>query len=520
MDKIKRIIDCFEVNVSQRETSRITGVSRPTVSEYIAAYQKSGLSKADVEGMKDSEIIKVFETQNPVSENQRLSRLKGRFPEYIKRLKEKGMTLQILWEEYRNEDPEPYSYSQFCDIFSRFKKEESITMHIEYKYGDKLLCDFTGAKLPVYDRETGAVREVEVFAAILGASQLTYVEAVESQKIPDVIKVTENAFQYLGGVPNAVVFDCLKSVVTKGNKYEPVTNLQFDHFLNHYEVISLPARPHHPKDKALVEGVVKIIYTRIFTEIRKMKHFSLEDLNASIRGLLEIHNSTLLTNMRMSRRDLFEGNEKAALRALPERPYDKHIVSLATVQPNYHVYHKADNHYYSVPWKTARKQVKIIAGSHTVEIFHDGQRVAIHERKTAHGYSTSESHMPSHHKFVHELNPEKVLKLAEGKSVIIRDYVAELIKLGGHPEKGCKAALGVIELTGKYSVERVSHAIRRAIHFKSFSYRSISNILINNLDQIVDWSEESGLPVIPADHENIRGSDYYVEVSGEHRIYN
>jgi len=520
MDKIKQIITCFEVNASQRETSRITGVSRPVVSEYIAAYQKSGLSRSDIEGMKDSEIIGIFETQNPAAENQRLNRLKVRFPDYIKRLKEKGMTLQILWEDYRSEDPEPCSYSQFCDIFSRFKKEESVTMHIEYKYGDKLLCDFTGAKLPVYEKETGAIREVEVFVAILGASQLTYVEAVESQKIQDVIKVTENSFQYFGGVPNAVVFDCLKSVVTKGNKYEPVTNIQFNHFLNHYDVISLPARPHHPKDKALVEGAVKIVYTRIFTRLKHMKHFSVEDLNVTIRELLEIHNSTALTNMKISRRDLFEGSEKSSLRSLPASRYDKHIISLATVLPNYHVYHQADNHYYSVPWKTARKQVKIIAGSHTVEIFHDGQRVAIHERKQTHGYSTAESHMPSHHRFIHELSPERVLELADAKSEIIRDYAAELIKSGGHPEKGCKAALGVIALTDKYSVERVSRAIKRAVHFKSFSYRSIVNILTNNLDQVDDWSEESGLAVIPVDHENIRGSDYYEEVSGEYRIYN
>lgn len=512
MKKIREIVKYSEVIKSQREIARITGVSRPTVVEYINAFRSSGLTTEQVSEMSDSDLISGLNGNAPSSENDRMKRLTGNFAEYIRRLKTVGMTQQILWEEYTATDPEPYSYSRFCEIFQKHRKEDPVTMHIEHKYGDRAFFDYTGKKLRVYDRETGEEREVEVFLGILGASQLTYVEAVDSQKIPDTIGATENAFRYFGGTPNAAVFDCLKSVVTKGDKYEPITNTKFDHFLDHYGTINLPARPLHPRDKALVEGVVKIIYTRIYTKLQDQTFFSIQDLNKEIRRHLEEHNNTPLTNMGISRRELFEQNEKETLHPLPKMHYEIPDFAFVTVQINYHVYFGHDKHYYSVPFNLRRKKVRIVAGANTVEIYHDGQRVATHLRRRFFGYSTTADHMPSHHRFLAEMNPERLMKWAGDKSPVIADFVSAILLKKPYPEQGYKSALGVIDLTKKYPVERVTKACERALYFDSINYQSVKEILNKGLDDVLDY-KENDLPGLAGEHENIRGSEYYEGVS-------
>lgn len=508
MKKIRDIVRFSGVVKSQREISRLTGVSRPAVSQYIRSIRKAELSPTELDGLSDSELLGRLESDAPAPESERLHKLKEQFPEYVKRLKKVGMTLQILWEEYKGEHSDPYSYSRFCEIFQEYRKDDPVSMHIEHKYGDRAFFDYAGQKLKIYDKETGEAREVQVFAGILGASQLTYVEAVESQKTPDTIAATENAFRYFGGTTAAVVFDCLKAVVTTGDRYEPKTNPQFDHFLEHYGPVNLPARPIHPRDKALVEGVIKIIYTRIYTEINKQKFFSLKDLNRAILDLLDKHNNTPLTNMGISRRDLFETNEKQTLHSLPLVRYEFRDFAKATVQINYHVFFSQDKHYYSVPFNLRRKKVRIIAGTNTVEIYQDGIRVATHFRKRAYGYTTKPEHMPSQHRFLNEMNPEKLMRWAEEKSPVIKDFVAALLKRKPYPEQAYKASIGVIELTKKYSVSRVADACRRSIHYNSISYQSVKEILRQGLDQHDDYSDEASPSLFP-EHENIRGSDYY-----------
>lgn len=508
MKKIREIIKYSEAIKSRRKIASLTGVSRPTVAEYIQAYHSSGLTVGQISEMSDSELIERMSVTAPTPENDRTRRLTNRFTEYNRRLKMVGMTLQILWEEYTAEDPAPYSYSRFCEIYQEHRKQDSVTMHIEHKYGDRAFFDYAGKKLKIYDRETGEGHEVEVFVGILGASQLTYVEAVESQKIPDTIGATENAFRYFEGTPNASVFDCLKSVVTKGDRYEPITNARFDHFLEHYGTINMPARPLHPRDKALVEGAVRIIYTRIYTKLHDQKFFSIRELSKEILRRLEDHNNTPLTNMDISRRELFEQNEKEALRPLPATRYEIHDFAFATVQLNYHVYFGEDKHYYSVPFHLRRKKVKIVAGKNTVEIHHDGLRVATHLRKRSFGYSTTADHMPSHHRFLAEMNPERLLKWAGDKSPVIAGFVAAILQSKPYPEQGYKSALGVIDLTKKFPVHRVTKACERAIYFKCINYQSVKEILKKGLDQLDDYGQ-ADLPGLVGEHENIRGAEYY-----------
>jgi transposase len=210
----------------------------------------------------------------------------------------------ILWNEYQKKHPDCYSYSQFCYHFQVWRNASKVTMHIEHKAGDKMFVDYAGDKLAIVDRKTGKEQPAEVFVAILGASQLTYVEASFSQKSEDWIRSNERAFIYCGGVTQAIIPDNLKSGVTQSNRYEPGINIMFDDFAGHYQTVILPARVRRPQDKALVENAVNLVYQRIYAPLRNRIFYSLEELNEAIWDLLEQHNNTPFQRLKTSRREL------------------------------------------------------------------------------------------------------------------------------------------------------------------------------------------------------------------------
>lgn len=514
MKQIRDILK-YKDSMSQRELSNFTGASRPTVRNYLKIFKKTDIDHQKACELTDSELLEVIRNQNSEPVNDRKTRLEAKFPDFFLRLKEKGMTLQILWEDYKKEDSEPFGYSRFCDLFNQYRSQDPVTMHLEYKAGDKAFFDFAGEKLHIYNRHTGEATPVEFFVGILPASQLTYAVAVEDQKIPSVIRATEKAYRYFEGVPNATIFDCLKSVVTKGSKYEADTNGRFDHFLDHYDSVNLPARPHRPKDKALVEGMVKILYTRIYTEIRKQKFFEIEDMNREIHKLLEKHNETPLTRINISRRSIYESTEKKSMRPLPGAKYENPSFASAKVPPNYHIYFRDDKHYYSVPFKMKGKQARIIASEGVIEIYVDNQRVAAHVRKKEYGYSTNKEHMHPQHLYIKEMSPEYLLERAEEMPLSIRSFIEKILENGRHPEQACKAASGILHLVKKYSQEKVTKACERAFHFQSISYRAVLGILQKGLENFEDDLIDSSCEAIPA-HDNIRGAEYYMEECDVH----
>lgn len=380
-------------------------------------------------------------------------------------------------------------------------------MHIEHKVGDKMFVDFTGKKLEIVDESTGEINEVEVFVAILGSSQLTYVEAVRSQKKGDWIRANENAFQYFGGATHAITPDCLKSAVTKGNRYEPDINPDYNDFAVHYGTVVIPARPNRPKDKSLVENAVKITYQRIFAPLRDRVFFTLEELNEAIRDLLEEHNNRLMQKMKISRRQLFEETERNALLPLPVERYEFKRFQKAKVQFNYHVYLKEDKHYYSVPYRYKGREIRLIYTDFAVEMFHANIRIARHARNcTPHRYTTATEHMPSHHRFLLEWNPERIMRWAEESGEYVCEAAQSILNSRKHPEQTFKSCLGLISLSKKYGMFRLNQACRRALDFGGCSYRTVSNILEKNLDGVEE--EESVAAILP-DHENIRGGEYY-----------
>lgn len=511
MKKIREIMRLHEQStLSQRQISQALGMSRPVISDYIVKIKKAGLTFNDIEKMPDETLLSILQVNKTTSDNKRHELLWNKFPDFTKELKRVGVTRQILWEEYVEENPGGYSYTQFCHHFQVWQNMSEVTMHIEHKAGDKLFVDFAGKKLFITDRVTGEVKEVEVFVAILGASQLVYVEASMSQKKEEWIRLNENAIRYIGGVPRAIVPDCLKSAVTKTDRYEPDINPEYLDFARHYDLTILPARPAKPKDKALVEGAVRISYSWIYAKLRDRIFFSLEELNAAILELLETFNARTMQRPGISRRELFNDIEKEELKPLPAERYELKKYKTLTVQFNYHIYLSDDNHYYSVPYRYKGRKVEVFFTERAVEVYSGNVRIAAHLRNIRkNGYTTERNHMPESHKWEDNWNPEKLTNMAKVKGDAVATVVEAVLASRQHPEQSYKTCLGIIALAKTYGEDRLNRACEMAIYYRNCTYKMIKNILINNMDQA---SEENNAAIVTLpEHGNIRGNKYYLE---------
>jgi transposase len=505
MNKVREIIRLNEqCNLSQRTIARALKISRPVVKEYIDKIHSSELDYATINNIDDDTLLQIVEGTNK-SNSDRYRALRSKFEYFLKELKRTGVTLERLWQEYLDEHPDGYSYSQFCYHFQVWRNTSELTMHIDHKAGDKMFVDFTGKNLQIVDKKTGEIKDVEVFVAILGASQYTYVEAVETQKKHDWIKVNQNAFYYFGGVPKAVVPDCLKTAIKNPDKYEPDINPEYADFARHYQITILPARPSRPKDKALVEGAVRIVYARVFAALRNQIFYSLEELNQAVWQELERHNNTPMQKLKISRKQLFNELEKACLKPLPAEKYIIRNFKTIKAQFNYHVYLSEDKHYYSVPYRYRGNRVRVIYTDSVVEIFYKNRRIAFHKRDyTPNGYTTVPEHMPSHHRIVSDWNPQRLINWARNIGEHVETVVSYILANRQHPEQAYKVCLGIISLAKRFDNQRLNKACSRAINFHYYSYKGIKNILENRLE---DYQLDSfkSLP----NHKNIRGNQYY-----------
>ncbi len=511
MKKIREIVRLHErCGLSLRKTAQALNLSRPVTNDYYSKCHKHGLTYEIIKDMPDDELLKVLRADATDVIDERYQRLSGRFHQMSKELKRIGVTRHLLWEEYRREEPEGYGYSQFCYHFQTWEESQELSMHMEHKAGDKLFVDFAGKKLAITDRETGMSQPVEVFIAILGASNLTYVEAAMTQQKYDFITVNVNTLHYLGGVPRAMVPDCLKSGVTKGDKYEPEINPEYLDFARHYGTTILPARPYKPRDKAVVEGAVKIVYSWIYARLRDRVFYSLEELNRAIREELVQYNDRKMQRYGQSRRELFDEIEKSALLPLPEGRYEIREYKRLKAQFNYHVYLSMDKHYYSVPYRYRGKQIDVLFTASTVELYHNNVRIAFYKRnRSRYGYTTVPEHMPPNHRWRDDWNAEKLIGWGESIGDEVQAVIEAVLLSRRHPEQGYKTCLGILNLAKSFGNARLVKACRRAIDYEQYSYRMIKNILQNNMD--VRSQEPTLFDTAVPLHENIRGREYYTQ---------
>lgn len=507
MSKLKQILLQRSNGIGLQTISKTLDISRNTVKKYLRLIDERGYDPAELLEMSDEELdALVGEPDQPVVERQRS--LEELFPYFEQELQRTGVNREVLWGEYRRQYPDGYSYSQFCERLRQWLATQSATLHLEHYPGDKLFLDFTGKKLSIVDPESGEIIPVEVFVAILGYSQLTYVEAVFTQQLLDCVRAVENAFLYFGGVTRVLVPDNMKTAVHKADKFEAQLNGLFLELANHYQTSVLPARSYKPRDKSLVEGAVNMAYSRIFAPLRNQVFYSLKALNEAIVGLLEAHNSLSFQRRPQSRRQVFETEERPTLLPLPADRFEIKQYREVTVMKNCHVHLHDDRHYYSVPYRYIGKKVKLVYSASQVAVFYHRERIACHSReRKAYGYTTHKQHLPSTHQFVSDWNPDKFIQWAAGIDPAVKDYITHILDSKVYPEQAYRSCVGILSQERKVGRERLINAVIRAAQFGAYNYTTVHKILTLGLDRLEEPAEPASgaLPF----HENIRGAGHY-----------
>ena len=505
MRKIKEVLRLKRAQgLSNRQIAKACGIARPTVAEYLRRAAEASLSWPLPADLDEAALERQLFPPPPS-----LPAPARGVPDWAhvhQELKRKGVTLFLLWQEYRETHPEGYQYSWFCDHYRVWQGKLDVVMRQDHRAGEKLFVDYAGQTMPVVDRDTGEVHEAQIFVAVLGASNYTYAEATWTQGLPDWIGSHRRAFAFLGGVPELVVPDNLRTGVSKAHRYEPDTNPTYQDMATHYGVAVLPTRVRRPRDKAKVEAGVLLVERWILAALRRRTFFSLAELNAAIAGLLEKLNARPFKKLPGCRWAHFEALDKPALKPLPAAPYEYAEWKKARVHIDYHV--AVEGHYYSVPHALIKKQLDVRITQKTLECFYRGQRVASHRRSLHKGrHTTVPAHMPESHRQAGEWTPQRLANWAAKTGPATEKLITTVLTSRRHPQQAYRSCLGILRLGNAYGDARLEAACRRALILGSHSYKSIESILKHRLDD-KPLAEQQEL-ALPEDHDNIRGPSYY-----------
>ena len=503
MRKTKEICRLADAGLSARAIGRVLGASNSTVSDTISRLKAAGLPWADVDAMSETDLERrLYREQGHAAPDSRQ-------PDWVyvrKELGRKHVTLQLLWHEYRAEHPDGYAYSWFCERYHAWAKTIDPVMRQQHYFGEKVFVDWAGDTVPLIDADTGEVSAAHLFVAVLGASNLTYVEAFGNEETESFLTGHVGAFACFGGVPALLVCDNLKTGVTRADRYEPDLNREYAELAAHYGCAVMPARVRKPRDKAKVESAVRHAYRMILAPLRNHTFFSLSDLNEAIAGLLDVINTRPFQKLPGSRRSVFDEHEAPLLRPLPEHPYRYRVHRSAKVHIDYHV--EVAGHRYSVPHHLVGSRVEVFSDARIVEIYHAGERVALHPRSQAKGRATTDAaHMPSSHREYAKWTPERIETWAARTGPACAALSRRIMESHPHPELGFRSCLGLTSLGRKYGEVRLEAACARALESGATRYRSVKSILENGLDSVSLAVSPPPPPV--TSHDNVRGADYY-----------
>jgi transposase len=503
MRKIREILRLYhELKLGKKQIAKACSVSSSTVVEYVRKAEAAGLNWPLPEHLDDTAIeVLLFPVEAPKLTDRPLPVM----AELRKELQTKGVTLMLLWHEYKERCPDGYQYSQFCEYYQRWSKTLDLSLRQEYRAGEKMFVDFAGKTIPVVNRYTGESTEAEIFVAVLGASNYTYAEAVASQSLPSWIGSHTRAFEYYGGVPALVIPDNLKSGVTRACRYEPELNPTYQEMCQYYGTVAMPARAGKPRDKAKVEAGVLVVTRWITAALRHRTFFSIAELNAAIRELLEKLNARKFRKLDCSRKELFESIDKPALKPLPLIRYEYAEWKRARVNVDYHI--EVEGHFYSAPYQLVGQQVDVRITAGAIGIIFKAKRIASHSRSYHKGkFTTIAEHMPKSHQGYKEWTPSRLITWAAKAGPGTAKLIETIMTTRPHPQQGFRSCLGIMGLGKKYSNERLEAAAQRAIAIKAYSYRSIRSILESGLDKVAMETKEVMSAI---EHDNIRGQQYF-----------
>ena len=503
MRKIEDVLRLHVRGLATRRISLATGVGKTTVIEYLRRAGTAGVSWPLPEGLDEAELERLL-FPPPPSKGRRIP--EPDWAEIHRELKRPGVTLALLWDEYRGQHSDGYGYSAFCEHSRRWAGRLSPVMRQRHAAGERMFVDYSGTRMAVIDPATGAPRPAEIFIAVMGASNQTYAEASWSQTLPDWIGAHTRAFGFFGAVPALVVSDNLKSGVIRACFHEPEVNRSYAEMAAHYGTAILPARPYKPRDKAKVEVAVLLVQRWIIARLRNRQFFTLEELNAAIREEVARLNARVSRHLGAARQELFETIDRPAMQPLPPEPFVHADWRKASVGPDYHL--RLEGHCYSVPHDLIRQQLWARLTAATVEIFRGGKRVACHRRAAPGdmGATTLNDHMPASHRRHAEVTPQMLRERAGRIGPATAILVDVILRDRPHPEQGFRSCLGILRLARGHGAERLEAACDRALAINARTMTSVKSILQNRLEgRPPDRPPEAP----PITHANIRGPKFF-----------
>jgi len=511
MRKIKQILQLHhESGMARRAISVSVGTSYGSVANYLNRAEKAGITWEMACDMDERELGRALFPSQTLSGARHF--IEPDYPQIYQELKKKGVTKLLLWEEYRQSHPDNgYSYAQFCHRYKHWQGQQTMSMRQTHKAGEKLFIDYCGPTIPIVNPDSGECYGAQIFVAVMGASNYTFACASKTQNQADWINAHVKAFEFIGGVPELIIPDNLKSAVIKTHRYKPVINAAYSQMASYYQIAIIPARPYKPKDKSKAEVAVQIVERWILARLRHHTFFTLASLNVAISELLTDLNSRDFKKLPGSRKSQFEALDKPALKALPSVAYQYVEIKSARVHIDYHI--EYDKHYYSVPYRLIKEQVEVQASSTLISVYAYGHRVSSHPRSYVQGsHSTLTEHMPESHRSISEWSPERFLSWAGNIGEATKTVVTTLLNKKRHPEQNYRSILAILSLAKTYTRERLEKACVRAIDINSPTRTSIESILKNGLDKLnseheKQTPEQTELPL--DEHENIRGNKYY-----------
>jgi transposase len=503
MRQMRQVLRLRASGMSAREIGRTVGVARSTVQDGLRRAQAKGLTWPLPETLTDAVLEERLFARSGSLQGQR-RRAEPDWAHLARELKRPGVTLMILWEEYRAALPDGYGYSRFCDLFREFERRLSPVMRQQHNAGEKVFVDYSGKRLPITDPLTGEVRLAEIFVGVLGASSFTFAEATWSQQLPDFIGSHVRMFKAFCGAPRLIVPDNLKSAVNKASFFDPEINRSYGMMASHYEAGILPTRARKPRDKAKVEAGVRIAQGYILGRMRNRIFFSLAEANAAIADAIGMLNAKVMRRIGVSRAHLFETIEGPALCALPTEDYAFAEWKMARVGIDYHV--EAHGYFYSVPFGLIGREVDLRITARTIEVFAGGVRVATHERRyrgSAHG--TDPAHMPKSHRRYAAYSPERFRSWARHVGPNTEGLILAILSRRRHPEQGFRTCIGVLQKMRGVPVEQAEAAAARALDLNLFAYRDIAALI----DKPVSAPAKATTDTPAISHRNLRGKSYF-----------
>lgn len=504
MSKLKQLIGLQASNLSVRALGRALGLSVGAVSKYLRAVRSCEIEAAEADTLSEHELERrVF---GPLLAGKPATLIPPDCAWIHSELKRhRHVTLQLLWEEYAGRfGAAAYRRSAFCLIYRRWEKRLKRSMRQRHFAGEKMFVDYAGRTVPILGYGGVEAYRAHLFVTAMGASGCAYAEATRTESLPDWLGSHVRALEFYGAAPTIIVPDNPKVGVTRADRYEPELQRSYEEMAAHYRCVVIPARPYRPKDKSRVELTVLLVCRWILARLRHQSFFSLEELNGAIRPLLTDLNNRAFQRLPGSRRSVFEGLDRAAMRDLPASPYVFAEWKERTVAFDYHV--DVDQHYYSVPHALVGHGVWARYSASSVEVFFRSERVASHVRSYQRGaHTTVREHMPKSHLAHAEWSPKRLIQWGSSIGIHTGAVVEHLLRSKPHPEQGYRACLGLLNLSREYGDGRLEAASALAVRLGSPNRRSVKSILESGRDLRHTESLDLELPI----HGNVRGPGYY-----------